>query len=70
MPNVQVGLSAEFECPACGSDSHTDPGIVPGKRVVCEHCGRTHKVESVGYMEVDWNKRNRKLAKENNPQGF
>ncbi len=70
MASVSIGLSADFECPTCGEDSHTDPGIVPGKTAVCEHCGRTHRVASVGYEQKDWNKRNRTLAKKRNPQGF
>jgi transcription elongation factor Elf1 len=68
MANISVGLSAEFECPKCGESSFTDPGIYTGLTVVCEHCGATHKVADVGYQMIDWNKRNRKLAKENSGQ--
>lgn len=63
MARVSVEERAYFECPNCGNESQTNPGTSEGKTVVCETCGTSHRVAEVSYMEVDWNKRNREIAK-------
>lgn len=65
MARVSIEERAYFECPTCGNESQTSPDASKGKSVVCEFCGATHRVADKSYMAVDWNKRNREIAKSN-----
>lgn len=59
---VSIDQRGHFDCPNCGNESETSP--FPGKSVVCEHCGKRSPVGDIGYLEMDWNKRNARKATE------
>jgi ribosomal protein L37E len=62
MASVYIEQRGSFECDRCGNESECDP--FPATTVVCATCGHTNRVGETGYMVQDWNKKNRKQAKE------